>query len=285
MTGASEARAVKDAARRIVTLFYDDNGQDPFRNKKFCWVSQATLRPQDRKADYIELAEVFNDIADDLHSDELNQYARENNTQQYFQKAWKGPERFREIQQYFDPEEGYPYNSEKIDGDVGGWGNLIPIIKEKNNEEINPAMESAQSLKEPLSNSVSYIKKSLCEFESCMKDYQGALQHRLEGIRAVQSCVGLLSELKGLSIAPSSDPAIGTTEGFLTDNIDDVKRYYEKMRDEKKIPIIDDTFLETHLTDFIKKYLADRGLDSPILLDHVHTAALTAFNETMNFDP
>ena len=162
---------------------YDTPEQPAFEERKFDWVNNASVRPDQNvsAADpQLPLDQIIDAISDDLERDGTYEYAREETEQHYFDNAWNGAEQFRETQAYLTSLHGH---AEHIYDKSDGWKSLS-----------YPPPKSMQDIESNLSK----IKGDIEKFEHHMEAYAGSLKYQLKQVETVRSYIpAVLNSLKG----------------------------------------------------------------------------------------
>ena len=257
--------ALKRATKRIVKLFGMSLGLDvmsdgfelrkPFLDRKFDWALGSSINtggkgglPSTHKE---TLEAIFHDIAAELKHDGTNAYAREASNQAFFDHAWGGGETFRKTQQYFlrseydqseEPKADYIYNK---DDDT-----------KLNDLDLFFYKTPQQALEDIL-----FLKESIAEFEHRVEAYGKSLRHHLKEIAEVKNAVsGLLRSNQGLPFENSI-----TSKGVSQPN------YWRQ--------IMESGNQEDEILARVRGHLEERGLDSPIILDHVYASTHGGLDE------
>lgn len=267
--------ALLNAAPRIVKIFeFEDSGGKPihrmknsvaslfpFLHKKFNWVTDPTRKVKSTSANSESLDQIFINIAKELHQDELSQYAREENGQQYFQRAWGSPGQYRNVSNYFTHDESTDwvkaYDKE---------GTTIPMLNAMIEYRATLAMDPTEKIighNENIESHIKYIKNSLATCEHHMEYYRKSLLHQLEQIDTVKSFI------KGV---------LRTSRGEIFDAD-------EKSMKEVFMEIASSDKQESLVEEKLQGFLRDRGMDSPMIFDHIRAALEDTTSLVKGFNP
>lgn len=250
------------ASTQIERIFdHPDDEDKSFANRHFEWIIDAATDPlnkareiQGGRARLIALAEIFNDISDNMIRDEQTNYAREADGQRYFERAWKGSERFSTVLAYFKEasEQSNPYN--------------YMYDKHQGYYDLHPASGAYEQ-------HAALIKQSLAEFEAHVEAYGEALQYRLREITAVRDCVEtVLKDHKGYALASGN---VQEAIANLLDTANEEEAAFKLVADYLKARELDSPIILDHVRNACNNALSPQGFKPKAIDDYFKALSAT----------
>ena len=238
---------------------------DGLSSRAFDWVSDSSIYPDMHRqgAQPTQLFEIVEDIVRQFRRDEQYQYSKEEDEQNYIEKSWGNADNYRKIRNFFiglvdESDSAYMNLDRQLDGSNYNTSAYSDLINGCSTVGLSKA---------ELEDSLKAIKKGIAEFELMMESYQRSMDYPLKQIHKVQDIIDTVVEARRDDYEAKDESTASIVKAaidmYLQSNDDQEQRLYE----------------------VIQKELEKNDLDSPLILDHVHSSMNGAFQKFDGLNP